>query len=65
MVNTEFCKGRHAGVVTCFGRLEVQSRTWAGGDATQGAQPSRLLMAALFVGWSVSVYDGSMIDVKP
>jgi hypothetical protein len=52
-------------VLTCFGRLEIQEQTRAGGDATHGAQPSRWRVAAVFAGWSVSVYDGSMIDVNP
>jgi hypothetical protein len=33
--------------------------------ATHGAPPSQWLVAAVFVGWRVSVYGGSMIDVKP
>jgi hypothetical protein len=35
------------------------------GEANRRAQPSRVLVAAVFSGWSVSVYDGSMIDVNP
>jgi hypothetical protein len=30
-----------------------------------GQQPSRVLVVAVCSGWSVSVYDGSMIDVNP
>jgi hypothetical protein len=52
-------------VLTCCGRLEIPSRTRAGGEFPNGAQPSRVLVAAVFVGWSVAVYGGSMIDVKP
>jgi hypothetical protein len=40
-------------------------KVWAGGASTHGAQPPRATGVAVFVGWSVSVYDGGMIDVKP
>jgi hypothetical protein len=42
-----------------------RDEVWAGGASTQGAKPPRATGAAVFVGWRVSVYDGSMIDVKP